>query len=275
MIGSDAPYYGAFLAPDAARGALAVDRRRDRRSDPAERPRPARSTAATSSSGRWAFGSGCTHADVIVGGCLVMDGDAPRVRRRSARRRRRVRARVVVERARHVAHDRARGQRLQRLHGHRPVRARAPRVPLQRSGAASRAAVRMAGHVLHQHGRASRSVWRGARSTRPSRSCRRRCSFRRWCCCATRRAPGSRSRGPKRSSARRARTCTTRSTGSGTRCVAGDEPSIEIRVAVALSRAHSFRVAREVAEIDERPHRRVRRSTRTTRSSDSCATRSR
>ena len=30
--------------------------------------------------------------------------------------------------------------------------------------------------------------------------------------------------------------------------LAGDEPSIEIRVALALSRAHAFRVAREVAE---------------------------
>jgi alkylation response protein AidB-like acyl-CoA dehydrogenase len=29
--------------------------------------------------GRWSFGSGCTHADVIVGGCLVMDGEAPRM----------------------------------------------------------------------------------------------------------------------------------------------------------------------------------------------------
>jgi alkylation response protein AidB-like acyl-CoA dehydrogenase len=28
-------------------------------------------------SGRWAFGSGCTHADVIVGGCLVFEGDQP------------------------------------------------------------------------------------------------------------------------------------------------------------------------------------------------------
>jgi alkylation response protein AidB-like acyl-CoA dehydrogenase len=28
-------------------------------------------------SGRWAFGSGCTHADVIVGGCLVFEGEAP------------------------------------------------------------------------------------------------------------------------------------------------------------------------------------------------------
>jgi alkylation response protein AidB-like acyl-CoA dehydrogenase len=28
-------------------------------------------------SGRWQFGSGCRHADQIVGGCLVFDGDAP------------------------------------------------------------------------------------------------------------------------------------------------------------------------------------------------------
>ncbi|MBK5287405.1 MAG: acyl-CoA dehydrogenase family protein, partial [Acidimicrobiia bacterium] len=27
--------------------------------------------------GRWQFGSGCLHADRIVGGCLVFDGDAP------------------------------------------------------------------------------------------------------------------------------------------------------------------------------------------------------
>ena len=28
-------------------------------------------------SGRWAFGSGCTHADVILGGCMIFDGDQP------------------------------------------------------------------------------------------------------------------------------------------------------------------------------------------------------
>lgn len=29
-------------------------------------------------SGRWQFGSGCLHADRIIGGCMVFDGDAPR-----------------------------------------------------------------------------------------------------------------------------------------------------------------------------------------------------
>ena len=39
--------------------------------------RPDPSTGGYVINGRWSFGSGCTHADVIVGGCLVMDGDLP------------------------------------------------------------------------------------------------------------------------------------------------------------------------------------------------------
>ena len=35
--------------------------------------------------------------------------------------------------------------------------------------------------------------------------------------------------------------------------MAGDTPSIELRVAVGLSRAHSFRVARQIAEVDGGP----------------------
>ena len=59
---------------------------------------------------------------------------------------------------------------------------------------------------------------------------------------------GSRSPAPKPSSAPHARTCTTPSTGSGTCSWPATTLSIELRVAVGLSRAHAFRVAREIAQ---------------------------
>jgi alkylation response protein AidB-like acyl-CoA dehydrogenase len=76
MIGSDAPYYGAFLAPEAARELWpSIDDVTAGQVPPNGRARPVDGGYLVS--GRWAFGSGSTHADVIVGGCLVMDGDAP------------------------------------------------------------------------------------------------------------------------------------------------------------------------------------------------------
>ena len=76
MIGSDAPYYGSFLAPAAAQELWSsIDDVTAGQIPPSGRARPVDGGYVIN--GHWAFGSGCTHADVIVGGCLVMDGDAP------------------------------------------------------------------------------------------------------------------------------------------------------------------------------------------------------
>ena len=76
MIGSDAPYYGSFLAPEAAAELWpSIDAITAGQVPPNGRARPVEGGYLVS--GRWAFGSGCTHADVIVGGCLVMDGETP------------------------------------------------------------------------------------------------------------------------------------------------------------------------------------------------------
>jgi alkylation response protein AidB-like acyl-CoA dehydrogenase len=74
MIGSDAGYYSAWLEDPAAEelwsrpdlvtaGWLA----------PAGKAKEV--DGGYQVDGRWQFGSGCTHADVIVGGCLVVDAD--------------------------------------------------------------------------------------------------------------------------------------------------------------------------------------------------------
>ena len=76
MIGSDAPYYGSFLEPEAAAELwTSIDDITAGQVPPNGQARPVDGGYLVS--GRWAFGSGCTHADVIVGGCMVMDGDAP------------------------------------------------------------------------------------------------------------------------------------------------------------------------------------------------------
>ncbi len=76
MIGSDAPYYGSFLAPDAAAELWpSIDAITAGQIPPNGRARSVDGGYLVS--GRWSFGSGSTHADVIVGGCLVTDGDAP------------------------------------------------------------------------------------------------------------------------------------------------------------------------------------------------------
>jgi indole-3-acetate monooxygenase len=79
MIGSDASFYGSFLDQDVAAKLFA---------DPdticAGLAQPAgRATVVDGGyevSGKWAFGSGCTHADMMVAGFLVFDGDAPKMR---------------------------------------------------------------------------------------------------------------------------------------------------------------------------------------------------
>jgi alkylation response protein AidB-like acyl-CoA dehydrogenase len=74
MIGSDAGYYSAWLDDSATRklwpGADAIT---------AGWLAPGGQARETDDgyvvNGRWQFGSGCTHADVIVGGCLIVDRD--------------------------------------------------------------------------------------------------------------------------------------------------------------------------------------------------------
>lgn len=76
MIGSDAPYYGAFLDPAAAAELWpSIDDVTAGLLMPAGRAR--RVDGGYIIGGRWSFGSGCTHAEVIVGGCLVFDGELP------------------------------------------------------------------------------------------------------------------------------------------------------------------------------------------------------
>jgi alkylation response protein AidB-like acyl-CoA dehydrogenase len=76
MIGSDSGYYGAFL-DDADAEALYPDLD----SVTAGWIIPAGTLEVADGgyrlSGRWSFGSGCTHADVICGGALVTEGGIP------------------------------------------------------------------------------------------------------------------------------------------------------------------------------------------------------
>jgi alkylation response protein AidB-like acyl-CoA dehydrogenase len=76
MIGSDAGFYAAFLEEGAARALYPdLDMVTAGMLQPAGRA--LRVPGGYRVSGRWAFGSGCTHADVIVGGCMIFDGDQP------------------------------------------------------------------------------------------------------------------------------------------------------------------------------------------------------
>jgi alkylation response protein AidB-like acyl-CoA dehydrogenase len=76
MIGSDSGFYGAFLDEAAARALYPdLDAVTAGLLQPAGRAR--RVHGGYRVSGRWGFGSGCTHAEVLVGGCLVFDGEKP------------------------------------------------------------------------------------------------------------------------------------------------------------------------------------------------------
>jgi alkylation response protein AidB-like acyl-CoA dehydrogenase len=76
MIGSDAGFFAAFLDEAPARKLYPdLDAVTAGMLQPAGRAE--RVPGGYRVSGRWAFGSGCTHADVMIGGCLVMDGGAP------------------------------------------------------------------------------------------------------------------------------------------------------------------------------------------------------
>ena len=76
MIGSDGGFYAAFLDQTVARKLYAdLDAVTAGLLQPAGRA--VRVDGGYRVSGRWGFGSGCTHADVLIGGCIVLDGDAP------------------------------------------------------------------------------------------------------------------------------------------------------------------------------------------------------
>ena len=76
MIGSDAGFFAAFLEESAARALYPdLDMVTAGMLQPAGRA--VRVAGGYRVTGRWGFGSGSTHADVMVGGCLVFDGDQP------------------------------------------------------------------------------------------------------------------------------------------------------------------------------------------------------
>lgn len=87
MIGSDGGFYSAYLTERAGRTLWPdLDMVTAGWVFPAGQAR--RVDGGFVMSGRWSFGSGCTHADVLIGGCLVvgedgtpeMDGGLPRMR---------------------------------------------------------------------------------------------------------------------------------------------------------------------------------------------------
>jgi alkylation response protein AidB-like acyl-CoA dehydrogenase len=76
MIGSDAGFYASFLEEAAARALYPeLDLVTAGLLQPAGRA--LRVPGGYRVSGRWAFGSGSTHADVIVGGCLILADGQP------------------------------------------------------------------------------------------------------------------------------------------------------------------------------------------------------
>jgi alkylation response protein AidB-like acyl-CoA dehydrogenase len=76
MIGSDAGFYSAFLEEAAGRALYPdLDMVTAGLIQPAGRA--VRVPGGYRVSGRWAFGSGSTHADVIVGGCTIFEDDQP------------------------------------------------------------------------------------------------------------------------------------------------------------------------------------------------------
>ncbi|HTO07107.1 MAG TPA: acyl-CoA dehydrogenase family protein [Myxococcota bacterium] len=76
MIGSDAGFFGSFLDEAVAREIYPdLDMVTAGLAHPVGRA--VRVPGGYRVSGRWAFGSGCTHADVMLAGCLILDGDQP------------------------------------------------------------------------------------------------------------------------------------------------------------------------------------------------------
>lgn len=76
MIGSDSGFYGAFLDDAVARKLYPdLDAVTAGMLQPGGQAR--RVPGGYRVSGRWGFGSGCTHADVMIGGCLILENDKP------------------------------------------------------------------------------------------------------------------------------------------------------------------------------------------------------
>jgi len=75
-IGSDTGYYAAMLEEATAR-ALFPSVACITAGQVPPNGRAERVDGGYRVSGRWSFGSGCTHADVIIGGCLVTSGGQP------------------------------------------------------------------------------------------------------------------------------------------------------------------------------------------------------
>lgn len=76
MIGSDAGFFASFLDEAVARG-IYPDLDMVTAGMAAPAGRAVRVPGGYRVSGRWAFGSGSTHADVMIAGCLIFDGDQP------------------------------------------------------------------------------------------------------------------------------------------------------------------------------------------------------
>jgi indole-3-acetate monooxygenase len=73
-IGTDSGYFCAFLDPGAARELYpSIDYATAGQAPP--NGRAVRVPGGYRVTGRWGFGSGCTHADVMVAGCLVLESE--------------------------------------------------------------------------------------------------------------------------------------------------------------------------------------------------------
>jgi indole-3-acetate monooxygenase len=73
-IGSDSGYFCAFLEEGAARELYpSIDYATAGQAPP--NGRAVRVPGGYRVTGRWGFASGCTHADVMVGGCLILDSE--------------------------------------------------------------------------------------------------------------------------------------------------------------------------------------------------------
>src|SRR5262245_17085217 len=75
-IGSDSGWYAAFLEDSAAR-TLFTDLDVVTAGQVPPNGRAERVPGGYRVSGRWRFGSGCTHADVIIGGAVVLEDGRP------------------------------------------------------------------------------------------------------------------------------------------------------------------------------------------------------